>query len=145
MAVKKSSTGSKGAGATAKKGGATKAGAKRGGSIKSETAAKSNTPKATKTSAGAKGTRKAAPAIKINDRQREFLDRIHGAGETGYRIGQKGEQRTIDALIERKLVKRGAKDKESGTYSYALTKTGQKHLGSSGGAGGGSTGGGSGS
>ena len=141
MAAKKSSTGSKGAGATAKKGGAKKATAKRGGSIKSETAAKSNTPKATKKAAGAKGTKKAAPSIKLNDRQRDFLGKIHGAGESGYRIGQKAEQRTIDALVERKLVKRGPKDKASGTYSYALTKTGQKHLGSTGGSAAGSTGG----
>ncbi len=105
------------------------------GSVKAETGAKANTPKAASAtkSAPPKGAKKAAP-IKLNDRQAEFLKRVQGSGETGYRVG-KGEQRTIDALVERKLLKRGPKDKESGTYQYMISKTGEKHLGSGGKAG----------
>jgi hypothetical protein len=124
MAAKKTDTtkkgGTKGA-ATAKRGAAK-------GSVKAETGAKANTPKAAGAAktAGRKGTKKAA-GIKLTDRQAEFLKKVKGASEPGYRVG-KGEQRTIDALVERKLLKRGPKDKESGTYHYMISKTGEKHL-----------------
>lgn len=117
--TKKGTTGMK-AGAGARKG-ATKA---NGVAKQTETKAK-----AVPAAKGAATTRneKAAP-VKINDRQRDFLTRIKGAGETGYEVGAKVEQRTIDALIERKLVKRGAKNKENGRARYLLTKVGEKHL-----------------
>jgi hypothetical protein len=113
--------------ATSKKGTTgTKAGAgARRGATKANGVAKT-----TRTGPAAKGapaSRKAGP-VKINDRQREFLTRIKGAGESGYEVGKKVEQRTIDALVERKLVKRGAKNKESGNARYLLTRTGEKHL-----------------
>jgi hypothetical protein len=73
------------------------------------------------------GARKPAQ-VKLSDRQREFLQRIHGAGEAGFEVGQKNDQRTIDALMDRKLIKRGAKNKESGRHRYLLSKTGLKHL-----------------
>ena len=144
MAVKKSSATKSGT----KKKAATKRSTptKRGASA--ETAAKSGTPKGTK---GTKGTKAAAPKaagaakkaapIKLNDRQSELLRKVQGAGATGYTIGQKTEQRTIDALQERKLLKRGAKNKETGQHSYSLTKLGEKHIGAGGSTGGGSTGG----
>lgn len=96
----------------------------------SETAAKAATPKARSTPAAAPagGAKKGATPVKLNDRQREFLKKIKETGETGYSIGPKIEQRTINALQERKLVKRGAKDKESGSYRYSLTKLGEKNL-----------------
>jgi hypothetical protein len=96
----------------------------------SETAAKAATPKARSTEGAAPkgGAKKGAAPIKLNDRQREFLKKIKDAGDPGYMIGPKIEQRTINALQERKLVKRGAKDKESGNYRYALTKLGEKQL-----------------
>ena len=34
----------------------------------------------------------------------------------------------IDALVERKLVKRGPKDKTSGKHRFSITKTGEKNL-----------------
>ena len=77
---------------------------------------------------GAASTKKTAATIKLNDRQRDFLKKISGAGEAGYQIGEKVEQRTIEALVERKLVKRGAKNKETGKHPYMLTKAGQKQL-----------------
>src|SRR5262245_43439639 len=88
------------------------------------------TAKPTQTQPTAKSpTAPAKPApVKLNDRQREFLSRIKGTGETGYVVGPKAEQRTIDALIERKLVKKGAKNKETGQQPYLLTKAGEKHL-----------------
>jgi hypothetical protein len=113
--------------ATSKKGTTgTKAGAgARRGATKANGVAK--TTQTGSTAKGAPASRKAGP-VKINDRQREFLTRIKGAGEAGYEVGKKAEQRTIDALVERKLVKRGAKNKESGNSRYLLTRTGEKHL-----------------
>jgi hypothetical protein len=66
--------------------------------------------------------------VKLNDRQRDYLKKIKDAGTTGYEAGPSYEQRTIDALVERKLVKRGPKDKASGKHRFSLTKTGEKNL-----------------
>jgi hypothetical protein len=66
-------------------------------------------------------------ARKLTDHQRDFLQKIHAAGEAGYEP-TKAEQRTIDALMDRKLVKRGAKSKETGKARFLLTKAGAKHL-----------------
>lgn len=138
MAVKKTSkageTSAPKAGArkgAAKKSAAPKAAEASAAPVASETAAKASAPKgAAKKSAGDGGAApKKKAEIKLNDRQRDLLKKIHGAGESGYRIGEKVEQRTIDALESRKLLKKGAKDKASGTSSYVLTKAGQKHLG----------------
>src|SRR5262249_11204596 len=83
---------------------------------------------AKKTSASRTAAPKKSTAIKINDRQRDCLKKIKDAGLSGYEAGPSYEQRTIDALVERKLVKRGAKDKQSGKHRFTLTKTGEKHL-----------------
>ena len=58
-----------------------------------------------------------------------MLSRIGGTGEPGYLSTKKVEARTIDALRERKLIKRGAKDKASGNFHYAISNAGKKHLG----------------
>lgn len=127
-------------------------------SVAAETAAKSDTPKvgrSAKSAAASKPTtkkstakkpavatksaatasrpvgrpKKVVPAIKLNDRQREFLSRIKGEEDKGgYFVDKKIELRTLDALRERKLVKRGAKDKEKGTHPWTLTKLGEKTL-----------------
>jgi hypothetical protein len=76
---------------------------------------------------GPQATKKATPP-KLNDRQREFLKKIKEAGEPGYEASRKVEQRTIDALVERKLVKRGSKNKETGNQRYLLTKAGETHM-----------------
>ncbi len=91
-----------------------------------ETASKLSTPKAAGKDTSPKAPKKAA-TIRLNDRQAEFLRKVKDTGEAGYKTG-KGEQRTIDALVDRKLLKRGAKDKESGTYAYMISKTGEKYL-----------------
>lgn len=118
-ATKKGSTGAGKAGgpAAAKAGGAKRAGAAAGAGAK---AAK----------AGAKGSdgaaRKAAP-VRVTDKQREMLQKIQGAGESGFDVAQKADQRVVDALVEKKLVKKTAKDKATGRVRYLLTKAGQKH------------------
>lgn len=137
MAVKKS-TGKKGTTGAAKKAGAkagaTKTTAKK--SVKTGTAAKANTPKAAaKKSAGAKagaGAAKKKAAVKINERQGAILSKVRGAGAGGY-FADKGEQRTLDALRQRKLLTRGTKDKARGAYPYTVSKAGEKHLGPVGG------------
>jgi hypothetical protein len=62
---------------------------------------------AKKTSASRSATPKRSTTVKINDRQRQYLKRIKDAGLTGYEAGASSEHRTIEALVERKLVKRG--------------------------------------
>ena len=59
-----------------------------------------------------------------------MLKKIGEAAEPGYSVGKKIEQRSIDSLIEKKLVKKGAKDKASGTVRYLISSAGKKHLGS---------------
>jgi len=111
--TKKASTGTK-AGAGARKG-ATKA-----NGVAKESKSKT-------TARAATAPKKAVP-IKLNDRQREFLKKIKDAVAGGYDLARKVEQRTIDALVEWKLVKKGAKNKETGKQPYLLTKAGEKHL-----------------
>jgi hypothetical protein len=123
MAVKKSA-GSKGSASkkAAKKGAAKKA-AKKAGAAK------------TKTGAAKKAGKKKASAapVKLSTSQTELLRKVGGASEPGYRFEKKAEQRTLDALHERKLIKRGPKHKESGSYHYTISNTGKKHLDSQGG------------
>jgi hypothetical protein len=114
-----------GAGASAKKS-STKAAAGTGtktGTPKKAAAAQSAAPK-TK-------AKKAAP-VKLTDKQSEFLRTIHSAGEGGYRADKKGESKALESLLGKKLIKRGAKDKASGVYSYSVSKAGEKHIASSG-------------
>lgn len=73
----------------------------------------------------------AAAPVKLTERQLEFLKMIHGTKEPGFLVGRKADQRTIDALMDRKLIKKGAKDRESGNFRYFVSKAGEKHLTSS--------------
>jgi hypothetical protein len=121
MAVKKKIA--KGAAKAAPK----KAGAKRAAA---QTAVKAGTPKAKaagKKAAKSAAPKKKAPAVKITDKQRDLLQKIHGSGEAGY--GSKAEQKSIDSLHGKKLLKRGPKNKATGVHHYTVTKLGQKHLG----------------
>src|SRR4051812_14326104 len=133
MAVKKSSGESKSQDVSAAK----KAGGKKS-AAKKETAPKKSAPTAAKTTAAPKkaaGAKKAAPKkaapIKLSATQTDLLQRIGGTGDPGYRTEKKAEQRTIEALQERKLIKRGAKDKASGSYHYQVSSAGKKHIESS--------------
>jgi hypothetical protein len=100
---------------------------------KKETAPKKSTPSAAKTAAPKKAAPKKAAAapIKLSATQSDMLKKIVETGEPGFKTGKKAEQRTIDALQERKLVKRGAKDKASGSYHYLVSTAGKKHHDSS--------------
>ena len=95
-------------------------------------AAPKKTAAAPKVAQAAAPTKAAAPKaapVKLNDTQRDFLKKIKEAGETGYHVDKKVEQRTIDALFTRKLLKKGAKDKTKGSIPYTLSKAGEKLLG----------------
>jgi hypothetical protein len=143
--AKKSSGGAKEAASTpkaGKKAAVKKTAVKAAAKPKAETASKSGTPKAAAKKAAPKAaakttTKKAAPkkaaGLKLSDLHVAFLKKIHGAGELGYAAG-KGEDRTIDALGNRKLVKRGKKNAATGKHHHHLTKLGEKHMGSTGSA-----------
>jgi len=126
MAVKKSSGKTKSQDVSASK----KAGGKKS-AAKKEKAPKKSSPKAKKGAAKKAAPKKSTAPAKLTTTQTDLLTKIGGAGDTGYRSEKKAEQRTIDALQERKLIKRGAKHKESGSYHYLISSTGKKHLGSS--------------
>jgi hypothetical protein len=130
--AKKSSTASSGTKKASPKAAVKKTAVKKAPKASAGTASKTGTPKATKKSAAKKSTaKKSAPkkasAPKLNDRQVEFLKKIHGTGEAGYAAG-KGEDKTIAALSTRKLVKRGKKNPATGKHHYMLTKVGQKQI-----------------
>src|SRR5438270_273518 len=129
MAVKKKSSGS------------TKSAPKKSSAKKSSpkasagTATKTGTPKkkaATKGGAATKVKANKPAPVKLTDKQAEFLKTIHGAGESGYKGDKKGEAKSLEALLGKKLIKRGAKDKASGHYSYSVSKAGHKHMSSGG-------------
>jgi len=132
MAVKKS----KPAEAVAKKAPATKTTPKRSAAKKtkadapavaSDTAVKAETPKAAPKKAAA-APKKAAAPVKLTDKQLEFLKQIHSTKEAGYLTAKKAEQKTIETLLGKKLIKKGAKDKTSGNFRYTVSKAGEKHL-----------------
>jgi hypothetical protein len=123
MAVKKSSGETKIQDASAKKKAAGKKSA-----AKKETAPKKSTPTAAKAAAPKKAAPKKAAPIKLTATQSDLLKKIGATGDPGYKSEKKAEQRTIDALQERKLIKRGAKDKTSGSYHYLISNAGKKHL-----------------
>lgn len=76
-----------------------------------------------KTSPAKPAAAKSAP-VKLTENQAKFLGTIHAAGASGYEPKNKNEQRSIDALVSRKLVKRGTKNKETGNFRFVLTKAG---------------------
>ena len=82
-----------------------------------------------KASAPKAAAKKGAEApVKLTPTQGELLKKI-GGSEAGYLAEKKAEQRTIDALLERKLIKKGAKDKASGNVNYMISSAGKKHPG----------------
>jgi hypothetical protein len=94
-----------------------------------DTATKTATPKAaTKKSAPKKAAAKKPAPVKLTDKQAEFLKAIKSAGEAGYKGDKKAEAKAIDALLGKKLIKKGAKDKATGVFVYTVSKAGEKHL-----------------
>ncbi|QDV37229.1 hypothetical protein [Tautonia plasticadhaerens] len=106
---------------------------------KKTTARKAPTVKATKAPAAesAAKTKPAAKApakkpLKLSEAQEKILNQIESAGEGGYTPSQKTELRSIEKLRELKLVKAGAKNKETGVVPFMTTAAGKKHLASKG-------------
>jgi RNA polymerase primary sigma factor len=98
--------------------------------VATDTASKAETPKASaapKKAASAAPKKTAAP-LKLTEKQLEFLKQIKGAAESGYMTAKKAEQKTIESLLDKKLIKKGAKDKASGSFRYTVSKAGEKHL-----------------
>lgn len=73
--------------------------------------------------------KKPAAPVKLSGAQSDLLAKIGAADAAGYLSTKKAEQRSIDALAERKLVKKGAKDKASGNFRYLISSAGKKHMG----------------
>ncbi len=96
----------------------------------------SATPKAkspARTKADARVSPKAAPTaakpapVKLTGKQAEFLARVQAAGEPGY-LPTRAESRSLDSLLTKKVLKKGAKDKTSGLFRVFVTRAGAKHL-----------------
>jgi hypothetical protein len=127
MAATKKSGGAKKAAPKAVKKAATKKAAPK------KAAAKKAAPKKTKPdtrlaprATAKKATAKKTAGVKLNEKQLGILRVVAGAGETGY-APAKTETRSLEALVTRKLVKKSAKDKATGTVKYMVTKLGAKH------------------
>ena len=134
MAVKKSKPAEEKAtapkvAAKAKKASAPKKAKTESPAVATDTAAKAETPKAAPAAPKKAAAKKAAAPVKLTERQLEFLKMIHGATE-GYLTAKKAEQKTLDTLLDKKLIKKGAKDKASGNFRYTVSKAGEKHLSS---------------
>jgi hypothetical protein len=120
MAVKKTT---KAAAPKKKAASAKKSAAKKGTAPKKTSAAKKSAPK--KAAPKKAAPKKAAP--KLTAPQLDLLKRVGGAGAAGY-LGKKAEGKSLEVLRGRKLVKRGAKDKASGSYHFMVSNAGKKHL-----------------
>ena len=97
-----------------------------------ETAPAAETAAATKPKAAPKKAsapkKAAAPAIKLSPSQGELLKKIGGSADAGYSAEKKVEERSIQSLLEKKLIKKGAKDKASGAVRYHISSAGKKHI-----------------
>lgn len=96
----------------------------------SETKVKPSAKASTTAKASSNGKPKTAakkPAVKLTPKQTELLTRVQAAGEAGF-APSKAEARAIEPLLAKKVVKKGAKNKATGLFSYHVTKVGQKHL-----------------
>jgi len=105
-----------------------------------KSAAKGSTAKkaAPKTAAGSakKATAKKAAGPKLSDPQKDMLRRVSTHTDPlGYRAEKKPENKTLETLLQHKLVKMGKKHLESVHYHYQVSNAGQKHLKSLEGAG----------
>ena len=144
MAVKKTSSAPKKTAAAPKKAAAVKAAPKKAAAPKAaapkaaapkaavkatpKTAAPKTKAAAPKAAAPKKAAPKKAAVVKLTDSQSDMLKKIHGTGEKGFPAEKKAEQKTLDALQTRKLVKKGAKNKETGHVHYTTSSAGKKHV-----------------
>ena len=126
MATSKSAGASKPkAGAAAKKKAAPKATtAKKAASKKTKAATKSAAPKA----AVKKAAPKKAAAPKLSPTQKDLLEMISKSAQP-YLAEKKPDQKVVEALLKRKLVKKtGKKDEKTKTFRVELSQAGKKFL-----------------
>ena len=71
--------------------------------------------------------KKAAP-VKLTPNQTDLLKKVHGAGEAGLPADSKAVAKSLEALKDKKLIKKGKKNKDTGHVHYHLSKAGEKHL-----------------
>jgi DnaK suppressor protein len=109
--------------AMSKTAGATKA--------KEAPAPKKAAPKATAVvkAAPKKAVVKKPAAPKLTDPQSDLLKKVAAhADPVGYHAEKKPENKTLEALLKHKLVKKGKKNTTSGNYHYQVSTAGKKHL-----------------
>jgi hypothetical protein len=112
--------------------------AKEGGAAKkaapNATAAKKAAPKKTKPAAKAapnatakKAAPKKAAGPKLSPTQHDLLTKISTATQP-YLAEKKPDQKTVDALLKHKLVKRGKKDEKTKNFYVEISQAGKKFL-----------------
>lgn len=92
---------------------------------------KAAAPKAAAKSAAPKkaaAPKKKAASIKLTPNQSDLLKKVHGAGEAGLPADSKAVAKSLEALKDKKLIKKGKKNKDTGHVHYHLSKAGEKHL-----------------
>jgi hypothetical protein len=68
-------------------------------------------------------------APKLTDPQSDLLKKVAAhADPVGYHAEKKPENKTLEALLKHKLVKKGKKNSTSGNYHYQVSTAGKKHL-----------------
>jgi hypothetical protein len=86
---------------------------------------------ATKKAAPKKAAPKKAAPAKLTDNQRDLLKKVQTAGTVGLAADNKAVTKSLEALKDKKLVKKGLKNKSTGHVHYHVSKAGEKHLGTS--------------
>ncbi|GAC1464088.1 MAG: hypothetical protein NVSMB9_02360 [Isosphaeraceae bacterium] len=66
--------------------------------------------------------------IKLTAPQADLLSRVADSGAAGYLGNKKAEHRVLETLNERKLIKKGTKDKVSGHFHYQVSSPGKRIL-----------------
>ncbi len=87
-----------------------------------QAAAKSAAPKK------AAAPKKKAASIKLTPNQSDLLKKVYDAGEAGLPAESKAVAKSLEALKDKKLIKKGKKNKDTGHVHYHLSKAGEKHL-----------------
>jgi len=75
-----------------------------------------------------KAAPKKAAAPKLSPTQSTLLEKIAGLSETGYLAESKPDQKTVDALLKHRLVKKGKKDEKTKNFFVLISQTGRKYL-----------------
>jgi hypothetical protein len=129
MAMSKTSgAGKPKAGAAAKKAAPKATAAKKAAPKKSKPATKTAPKAAVKKAAVKKAAPKKVAAPKLSPTQQELLEMISKASQP-YLAEKKPDQKVVEALLKRKLVKKtGKKDEKTKSFHVALSQAGEKFL-----------------